>query len=85
MIISAMLAKLHDGTLDSTLLHLYGEHRLDQQKQRYEKILQEGISRFGDVEAILVSAPGRTEVGGNHTDHQLGRVLAASIDRRSNR
>ena len=80
MIISAMLAKLHDGTLDSTLLHLYGEHRLDQQKQRYEKILQEGIRRFGDVEAILVSAPGRTEVGGNHTDHQLGRVLAASID-----
>ncbi len=80
MIISAMLAKLHDGSLDPTLLHLYGEHRLDQQKKRYEKILNEGMKRFGDVEAILVSAPGRTEVGGNHTDHQLGRVLAASID-----
>ena len=25
-------------------------------------------------------APGRTELAGNHTDHQLGRVLAASVD-----
>ena len=31
-------------------------------------------------EVGLYSAPGRTEMGGNHTDHQHGRVLAAAID-----
>lgn len=28
----------------------------------------------------LFSAPGRTEIGGNHTDHQCGRVLAAAVN-----
>ena len=34
----------------------------------------------GDPQICLFSAPGRTEIGGNHTDHELGRVLAASVD-----
>ena len=34
----------------------------------------------GDRAACLISVPGRTELGGNHTDHQRGRVLAASVD-----
>ena len=38
--------------------------------------------REAETEPILIfSAPGRTEIGGNHTDHQQGRVLAASINR----
>ncbi len=35
---------------------------------------------FGEEEPRIWSAPGRTEIGGNHTDHQHGRVLAASVD-----
>ena len=36
---------------------------------------------FGtDRDISIFSAPGRTEVGGNHTDHQHGRVLAASVN-----
>ena len=35
---------------------------------------------FGHKAGFLFSAPGRTELGGNHTDHQLGRVLAAAVD-----
>ena len=52
------------------------------QKDRYEKTLSEFIKTFEgkDPEAIF-SAPGRTEVGGNHTDHQHGEVLAASINK----
>ena len=52
------------------------------QKDRYEKALSEFIKTFEgkDPEAIF-SAPGRTEVGGNHTDHQHGEVLAASINK----
>lgn len=52
-----------------------------QEKARYEEI-QEGFkSFFGDTGgARFFSAPGRTEIGGNHTDHNHGRVVAASIN-----
>ena len=42
----------------------------------YEKTFQAG----GDEQVFLFSAPGRTEIGGNHTDHQHGRVLAAAVN-----
>ena len=35
---------------------------------------------FGDAPARYFSAPGRTEIGGNHTDHQRGRVLAGAVN-----
>ncbi len=35
---------------------------------------------FGTQPQRYFSAPGRTEIGGNHTDHQQGRVLAAAVD-----
>lgn len=37
-------------------------------------------NRFGADPVVAVSSPGRTELGGNHTDHQRGKVLAASVD-----
>ena len=43
--------------------------------------LDKGFSAaFGCAPARYFSAPGRTEIGGNHTDHQRGRVLAAAVD-----
>lgn len=49
---------------------------------RYGHLLEMYEETFGktDGEIRLFSAPGRTEIGGNHTDHQRGRVLAASVD-----
>ena len=47
---------------------------------RIEALLAQFHTLFGDREARVWSAPGRTEIGGNHTDHQLGKVLAASVD-----
>ena len=38
------------------------------------------MAAFGTAPQRYFSAPGRTEIGGNHTDHQLGRVLAAAVD-----
>ena len=35
---------------------------------------------FGGAPTAYYSAPGRTEIGGNHTDHQRGRVLAAAVN-----
>lgn len=50
-------------------------------KERYAKACDEFINLYGDLAgARLFSAPGRTEVGGNHTDHQHGRVLAGSVN-----
>ena len=50
-------------------------------KKEEQKALDAGFAAaFGSVPQRYFSAPGRTEIGGNHTDHQRGRVLAAAVD-----
>jgi galactokinase len=56
------------------------ESVLEYQKERYICALERFEELFGDGEVEIYSAPGRSEVGGNHTDHQHGKVLAASIN-----
>ncbi len=66
----------------ATLDLLYKEEAIAAQKARYEKAIasfKEYFSSKGE-NIRLFSAPGRTEVGGNHTDHNCGKVLAASVD-----
>ena len=48
--------------------------------ERINTLLRRFHELFGEREARVWSAPGRTEIGGNHTDHQHGKVLAASVD-----
>lgn len=48
-----------------------------QQKQMLDR---EFFALFGAMPERYFSAPGRTEIGGNHTDHQRGRVLAAAVN-----
>ena len=56
-------------------------NRRPAQAARYEAVLNGLEATFGThAEAGLYSAPGRTEIGGNHTDHQHGRVLAGSVN-----
>ena len=50
------------------------------QTARYEKLAADFRAHFAVEPEMFVSAPGRTEVVGNHTDHNNGRVLAASIN-----
>lgn len=80
MKISELISFIHEGKLNEKLIELYGEQALSEQTKRYESILTSAKDAFGDEEARIFSAPGRTEVGGNHTDHQLGKVLAASLN-----
>ncbi len=47
---------------------------------RFERLIQHHKDLFGSNPVQLFSTPGRTEIGGNHTDHNNGRVLAAAID-----
>lgn len=62
---------------------LYGKREgvLLYQMERYSRIAKRFSEEFGTVEGVsFFSAPGRTEIGGNHTDHQAGRVLAAGVN-----
>lgn len=50
------------------------------QQERYISLLDD-FKKFSDSEDVMVfSSPGRTEIGGNHTDHQYGRVLAGAVN-----
>ena len=69
------------GKYDDLLLDIYvDEAKITYQKQRYTKAIEEYVSVFENEDVEIYSAPGRSEVGGNHTDHQQGEVLAASIN-----
>lgn len=73
---------LKQGHYDEVLGRLYGEDQLDAQRARYIDILGSFQDHFQDTpheNVHLYSAPGRTEIGGNHTDHQQGCVLAGSV------
>lgn len=74
--------KSPEGT--QRLMHLYGDRdgMLLEQTTRYIGILKrhEELFHEEDKEILLISAPGRTEIGGNHTDHNRGRVLAAAVN-----
>ncbi len=71
---------LEQGAADHGLIRLYGESALGHQKKRYRRLLAEAGQLPGRADPILASAPGRTELGGNHTDHNNGRVLASAVD-----
>ncbi len=58
---------------------MYGKDELLDQKQRYLQLHESFREHFGEGEVSLFSAPGRTEICGNHTDHNNGKVLAGSI------
>lgn len=70
------------GEMDEKLRAVYVlDSEVEKQKPRYISLLEEFIKLFGDDrDVIITSAPGRTEVCGNHTDHNNGKVMAASIN-----
>lgn len=72
--------RLSSGELDGALIRLYGADRLEAERARCACVLSGFYETFAYEPEALFSAPGRTELGGNHTDHQHGRVLAASVD-----
>ena len=70
-----------DGGIDATLIHIYGEAALCAQKARYSAAIDEFAAIYGaEREITLYSVAGRSELSGNHTDHNCGCVVAASID-----
>ena len=69
------------GAQDELLLDVYlDESKLAYQRERYVAAIEKFESLYGAGEVSIFSAPGRSEIGGNHTDHQHGEVLAASVN-----
>ena len=82
MNVNELIAAINDGTYDENLKAVYvTDKAVEEQKPRYVETLNDFGELFGyDREVNIMSAPGRTEVCGNHTDHNNGKVLAASIN-----
>lgn len=81
MIVQEAIQALSAGLFDDRLKQLYVDDTLlDYQRARYLAALKQYLKRYGNDEVWLFSAPGRSEIGGNHTDHQHGCVLAAAIN-----
>lgn len=81
-----LMDQLAGGDWDERLNHLYccnGGQALDSVRARAIEAVKRYQALFSagdDVHVALLSSPGRTELGGNHTDHQHGCVLAASVN-----
>ena len=78
---SELKERISSGKYDDRLLDIYADGELiGRQQDRYAKASDKFIELYGDREIEVYSAPGRSEVGGNHTDHQHGQVLAAAVN-----
>lgn len=72
---------IQSGGLDTAFTGLYGAKNVPSQRERWMSAVDGYLAKYGDSDDLrLFSVPGRTEVSGNHTDHNQGKVLAASID-----
>ena len=80
-----IISQLEEGQYDRTLSYIYCRpaDQTGPLRRRIRHVMegfQETFCCGQDKEVIVCSAPGRTEIGGNHTDHQRGKVLTGSVD-----
>ena len=76
-----VLELINNGDLDRDFIDIYVDaEQLKYQKDRYQNAIMKFIEQYGDADIQIFSAPGRSEIGGNHTDHQHGKVLACAIN-----
>ena len=75
------LTLLDEGAYDAGLGEIYGAAALDVQRRRYMRAAEAFEKLYPGCNGVrLFSVPGRTEICGNHTDHNRGRVLAAAVN-----
>ena len=77
---TALIEKIAKGELNATFTTLYGKENVENAKARYLGAIDEFIKLYGtELDVSLFSVAGRSELSGNHTDHNKGCVVAASI------
>ena len=78
---SLMRENLTAGKYDDNFNYVYKPEDVSAQKERYIRVSKEFDEIYGTGKKVAVfSAPGRSEIGGNHTDHNHGKVIAAGVD-----
>ncbi|WP_167614918.1 galactokinase [Maribellus sediminis] len=79
--ITSLVEKINGGN-NPVFQELYGTDAdvLKAQAERYADLMAEFESTYANSDVSLFSSPGRTEIGGNHTDHNYGRVLAGAVN-----
>ncbi len=75
-----VLKTLDSPKARSLMGKLYGEDCVEESVARYKELAEKFEKEFGDKDMMMFSSPGRTEISGNHTDHNHGKVLAGSIN-----
>ena len=83
MLLQALRAGEHDRTLAGLYALDGAQSSLDSARERAIHVVERFQTCFApddNVQVALFSGPGRTEIGGNHTDHQHGHVLCGSVD-----
>ena len=76
----ALSEHLASDQLNDAIARLICDSEVTSEKKRYCDLLNNANELYSDGDYHIVSAPGRTEVGGNHTDHNKGCVVAASVN-----
>jgi galactokinase len=76
-----LILKINNGDNDA-FRELYGKDpsELARNAKRYTDLLSQFKAEFGSSDPEFYTSPGRTEIGGNHTDHNYGRVLAGAVN-----
>ncbi len=79
--IKGLIEKINRGN-NPLFQELYGtdETILNEQAERYAALMNDFEKTYGSDDVQIFSSPGRTEIGGNHTDHNYGRVLAGAVN-----
>lgn len=79
--INSLIEKINGGN-NPLFQELYGTDTavLKEQADRYASLMSDFEKTYGTDDVQLFSSPGRTEIGGNHTDHNHGRVLAGAVN-----
>lgn len=76
-----LINQIREHVHDNLLTDIYVDsNKIEYQRERYIAAIREYEKLFSSGKIEIYSAPGRSEIGGNHTDHQHGEVLAASIN-----
>ena len=76
-----LISEINNGD-NKPFRELYGNEpaELRRNSKRYARLLKQFTAAYGDKDVEFFSSPGRTEIGGNHTDHNYGRVLASAVN-----
>ena len=70
---------INSSKIDDILKKIICDDDVTDEKKRYLSLLDEAYQMYGDGDYHFISSPGRSEIGGNHTDHQHGHVVAAGL------